>query len=238
MFKNLFNSKSGDATPAANGDGKPIPPTQGHIPVSAVQDNIALVRITINKLPLTITTAVIRVGAVDITRMALGERDSFIARYTEILRAWRFPRQVIIGRKRQELDIFLDNGAEKVRYWQQRKNRLRADLLQTQLNFMQQVSKMSNPQIPVYYIAVPHQIQGKTVTKGLYDEALQILADRTRIIVQGLSQIGVEARRLTDDKIIDLLYAFYHPTLPALWLSPKERIASLIVTTPMTGDLL
>ena len=126
--------------------------------------------------------------------------------------------------------MFLDNGEEKVSYWQQTGNKLRADLLQSQLNFMQQISKMSNPQIPVYHIAVPHQIQAKTVTKGLYDEALQVLADRIRIIVQGLSQIGVEARRLTDEEIIDLLYAFYHPSLPALWLSPKERIASLIIT--------
>ncbi len=231
----LFGKKNGD--PAAVG-GTPIPPTQRHIPVSAVQDNAALVRITVNKLPVTIVTAIVRVGAVDITRMALAERDSFIARYTEVLRTWRFPRQVIIGRKRQELEMFLDNGTEKVHYWQQTKNRPRAELLQAQLNFMQQVSKLSNPQIPVYHIAIPHQIQGKVVTKGLYDEALQVLDDRTRIVVQSLSQLGVEAKRLTNDEIIDLLYAFYHPSLPALWLSPKERIASLIITTPTIGGLL
>lgn len=235
MFGFLGKKKDADAPPV-NGSGKPIPPTQGHVPVSAVQDHAALVRITVNKVPVTIVTAIIRVGAVDITRMAVGERESFIARYTEILRAWRFPRQVVIGRKRQELEMFLDNGTEKIRFWQQKRTPLRANLLQAQLDFMQQVSKMSNPQIPVYYIAAPYQIQGKTVTKGLYQEALQVLADRSRMIVQGLSQIGIEARRLTDEEIIDLLYAFYHVTLPALWLSPKERIASLIITAPTSGE--
>lgn len=222
----LFDRKNGDG----NMPKHAIPePTQAHIPVSAVQDNAALIRITVNKLPVTIVTAIIRVGAVDITRMAISERDSFIARYTDVLRSWRFPRQIIIGRKRQELDYFIDDSTEKVRSWQQKGDKNRANLLQMQLDFMRQISKLSNPQIPIYHMAIPNQIEGKTMTKGLYNEGLQVLSDNTRLVVQGLSQLGVEARRLTDDEIIDLLYAFYHPSLPALWLTPKERIASLMI---------
>ena len=211
-----------------------LPPTQAHIPVSAVQDDVAIIRLRINKVPTTILTAILEIGAVDITRMSPSERSSFIARYTEALRGWRFPRQIIIGRRRQDLAGFLARGAEQIRHWQQGGDRNRADLLGRLLDFMEQVTVLANPQVPVYYLTLPYLIpatpaQGGRVTQAQYREGLQALADRTRIVQRSLNQLGLGVVRLDDQAIVDLLYAFYHPSLPVLWLSPQERIASLLV---------
>jgi len=214
-----------------------LPPTQAHVPVSAIQDDTVIVRLRINKLPVTILTAVLRVGAVDITRMAVSERQTFIARYTETLRAWRFPRQVVIGRERQNLEAFLLRGSDMLRRWRRLQNDRRASLLARSLEFLEQVTAAVNPQIPAYFIALPHQVSGLKggVTKEAYREGLRTLADRTRIVGQSLAALDIPTRRLDDEALFRLLYAFYHPSLPVLWMTPQERVASLLVSGEEEG---
>ena len=230
-------------TQAGNGNGaspSKLPPTQQHIPVSAVQDNVAIIRMRINKMPVTTIAAVMQIGAVDITRMSLSERGAFIVRYTETMRGWRFARQIIIGRQRQDLEEFLFREREYAAQWQKEGDRNRAELLTALLGFMEQVTMLANPLVAVYYIVLPYMIpttatQKGSVTQGQYQEGLQILSDRARMVHQSLTQLGLGVIRLNDDAIIEMLYAFYHPNMPALWLTPREKIASLLVTgeTPL-----
>ncbi|MBC8253733.1 MAG: hypothetical protein H8E35_06855 [Ardenticatenia bacterium] len=225
-----------------NEEKKPhLPPTQSHIPVSAVQDGVAIIRLSINKIPSTTLTAILEVGALDITRLSDSERGAFIARYTDMLRGWRFPYQFIIGRRRQDLDEFLARGGEQVKGWQRQSQPGRAQLLAYLLAFMEQVATYSNPQVPAYYVSLPYVVptpatQMGRVTQAGYQEGLQVLADRARMVQQSFNQLGLGVIRLDDQAMVDLLYHFYHPNLPVLWLSPQERIVSLLVRGGEDGD--
>ncbi len=218
-----------------------LPPTQALIPVGAVQDGVAIIRLRVNKILTTTLTAVLEVGAVDITRMSASERGSFVARYTEALRGWRFPFQIVVGRRRQDLAEFMARGAEQRRRWAQARERGRAELLADLLNFVEQVATLANPQVPVYHVALPYGVpalptQAGRVTQAQYREGLQALSDRARIAQSSLNQLGLGVLRLDDQAIVNLLYAFYHPSMPVLWLSPQERIASLLVAGPEAAE--
>jgi hypothetical protein len=212
-----------------------LPPTQGHILVSAVQDRVAVIRLAVNRIPVTTLAAVLEVGALDITRLGETERRAFIARYTETLRTWRFPFQIVVGRRRQQLDEFKDRAAQHLRRWQQSRQARRAALLGELLDFVDRVTLYANPQLPCYHLALPYAVptaaaQAGRVNQAQYRDALQLLDDRCRNVQQGLAGLAIGARRLDDGELVDLLYAFYHPSLPVLWLSPRDRIASLVAT--------
>jgi hypothetical protein len=212
-----------------------LQPTQSHMLANAVQDGVAIIRLAVNKVPTTTLTAVLEVGALDITRMAEPERRAFLSRYTEALRAWRFPYQIVIGRRQQQLDEFMERGSEQLARWRSQRQPERAELLGRLLDFMERVTVYANPQVPVYYVALPYAVptqvaQAGRVNQSQYRDGLQTVADRCRIVQQSLNQLGLGVIRLDDQAIVDMLYAFYHPSLPVLWLPPEERIASLLVS--------
>jgi hypothetical protein len=200
-----------------------------------VQDGVAIIRMAVNRIPSTTLSALLEVGALDITRLAETERRAFIARYTDALRGWRFPYQIVVGRRRQQLDEFKDRAGQRVRRWEQLREGRRAALLANLLEFVDRVTLYANPQLPCYYVALPCAVpttatQAGRVNQTQYQETLRILDDRCRMVQQSLAGLGLGARRLDDQEIVDVLYAFYHPSLPVLWLAPRERIASLLVT--------
>jgi hypothetical protein len=62
-----------------------------------------------------------------------------------------------------------------------------------------------------------------------YDRAQQELARRAEQVIQGLTRLGLGARRLADAELMAMLHRAYHPSIPNYTLPSSARIKSLIL---------
>jgi len=159
--------------------------------------------------------------------MSEGERADFLEQYTARLAQWQFPYQILVWRERQDLAEFMQRAREKRTTWNMGKRREWGEHLGQLTGWMERVISQVNPQMPVYFIALPHPI---SIPMGHpYDEALTALDGRCRTVTNSLAVLGIGVRRLNDEEILNVIAAFYHPTLPMLHIPPRQRMHSLMV---------
>jgi len=195
------------------------------VPIEVVQDGAAISR------PLQrggrIVAAVLRVGSQDVTRMSEGERADFLERYAACLARWQFPYQVLVWRERQNPAEFLQRAREKQAAWASGARQQWAGHLAQLTGWIERVTVQVNPQVPAYFIALPHPVA--RLLGQPYEKALAELDSRCRTVVHGLATLGIGCVRLGDEEILELVTAFYHPSLPMLHISPEQRLRSLMV---------
>jgi hypothetical protein len=202
-------------------------PTQEHVPVELVKDGVIVSR------PLQrggrVVAAVLRVGSQDVTRMSEGERADFLERYAACLARWQFPYQVLVWRERQNPAEFLQRVREKQAAWGSSARRGWANHLRQLAGWVERVTVQVNPQVPAYFIALPHAVS--RLLGQPYEKALAELESRCRTVIHGLATLGVGCVRLNDAEMLDLVAGFYHPSLPMLRIPPRQRLQSLMVRT-------
>ena len=84
-----------------------------------------------------------------------------------------------------------------------------------------------NPQVPAYFVALPHPVA--RLLGQPYDKALAELDSRCRTVVHGLATLGIGYVCLDGEGILEMVTAFYHPSLPMLHIPPEQRLRSLMV---------
>lgn len=216
------------------GDGrKPVEPapTQEHVPVALVQDSVVVSR------PLQrggrVVAAVLRVGCRDVTRMSEGERADFLEQYAARLARWQFPYQILVWRERQNLAEFAQRVRERRAVWNAQ-GREWGEHLGHLAGWMERVVSQVNPQVPAYFIVLPHPVS--RLLGHSYEKALAELDSRCRTVVHSLATLGIGCVRLGDEEILKMIAAFYHPSLPMLRIPPRQRLHSLMASTkPKVG---
>lgn len=209
-----------------NDSHKPVEPapTQEHVPVEMVRDGVVISRPS--QRSGRIVAAVLRVGARDVTRMAEGERADFLEQYANRLAQWRFPYQILVWRERQNPAEFLQRVRERQAAWQTGAHRQWAGHLRQMTGWMERVIVQVNPQIPAYFVALPHPVS--RLLGQPYEKALEKLDSRCRMVTSSLGALLISCVRLEDRGILDMIAGFYHPSLPMLRIPPSQRLASLI----------
>ena len=201
-------------------------PTQDHVPVALVQDDVAISK------PLQrggrIIAAVLRIGSRDVTRMSEGERADFLERYTSCLARWQFPYQILVWRERQNPAEFLQRVRDRQATWESGRRREWAGHLRQLAGWIERVTVQVNPQVPAYFIALPHPVS--RLLGQPYEKALTELDGRCRTVTYGLaSMVSIGCVRLGDEQIMEMITGFYHPSLPMLHIPPRQRLRSLMV---------
>jgi hypothetical protein len=218
----------------SRGDGKKPPtlaPTQEHVPVALVRNGLVVSRAIApaKAVPYRIVARVLRVGVVEITRMAQADRDSFLTRYAAVVAKWRFPYQIIVTRECQDLSAFyrrLETQAQRGGPARPAGGRRERELAEGLAGWMRRVTERVNPQVPAYYLVVPHPT---TALDGpAYEKAVKTLDERTRMVINTLATLGVPASPVEDEELIRLLCEMYHPRLPDLSTSPRAQAISLM----------
>ena len=206
---------------------KPVEPapTQEHVPIGMVQDDVIISKSL--QRGGRVVTAVLRVGSRDVTRMSEGERADFLERYAACLARWQFPYQILVWRERQNPAEFLQRVREKQTIWESRKNQEWANHLRQLAGWIERVTVQVNPQVPAYFIALPHPVS--RLLGQPYEKALAELDGRCRTVTHGLGTLDIRCRRLGDEEILDMIAGFYHPSLPMLHIPPRQRLRSLMV---------
>jgi hypothetical protein len=211
------------------GDNSRIPPepapTQHHVPVEMVQDGVAISK------PLQrggrMAAAVLRIGSRDVTRMSEGARADFLERYAACLARWQFPYQILVWRKRQTPAEFLQRVRERQANWESGQVREWAGHLRQLAGWIERVTVQVNPQVPAYFIALPHPVS--RLLGQPYEKALAELEGRCRTVTHSLGTLDIHCLRLGDEEILDMIAGFYHPSLPMLHIPPRQRLRSLMV---------
>jgi hypothetical protein len=202
-----------------------VAPTQGHVPVAWVEGDVLVSK------PLKpggrVVSAVLRVGAKDVSRLSEGERRDFLERYTAVVAKWRFPYQILVWRERQNLAEFVARTRERASTWTSQGQREYAALLKQLNGWIERVIVKVNPQVPVYYIVLP--CAASDLLGRSYEKALDGVNGRAQRVMHNLATLRIPCRRMRGDEITRLIAAFYHPSLPMLRLPPRERLQSLMV---------
>ncbi len=200
-------------------------PTQDHVPVALVTDDVIVSKAL--KPGGRVVTAVLRVGSRDVRRMSEGERKDFLDRYTAVVARWRFPYQILVWRERQDPAQFAERVQRRAEAWASRGQQPYAELLKQLDGWVERVIVQVNPQIPVYYIGLPHGVSD--LAGRSYEKALEELEGRSQRVIRNLATLHIGCERMDDGEITRLIAAFYHPSLPMLRIPPRERLRSLMV---------
>lgn len=206
------------------------PPTQEHVLVQAIQDACIVLKSGDMAVAL-------EVEGIDITRLADDGRIGLLAQYENLLTSLRFPYQFIIARKVQRLEEYLDyvEGEAKTRG---REGRVEyGNHLLSFIEFMQDVMRRVNPQVPLYLLVLPYDPitpeervkSGGTLRIDQYERGSQELARRSEQLIRGLTRLGLGARRLNDHELIAILHRVYHPSMRDFYMSPSAQTRTIIV---------
>ncbi len=209
-----------------------LAPTQEHVPVEMVRDGLLVSRVIVpagKGVPHRVVARVLRVGAVEITRMADADRADFLDRYAAVVAKWRFPYQILVTRERQDLAPFY----RRLRRQMGQVDRRSREILEGLAGWMRRVTERVNPQVPAYYIALPHPT---TALEGhSFEKTMRVLDERARLVINTLGMLGVPVAPVSDEDLIRLLYEMYHPRLPDLSRSPRAQVLSLVAELKAAG---
>ena len=123
--------------------------------------------------------------------------------------------------------LFLRRAREKQAAWASGPCQQSAGHLAQLAGWIERVTVQVNPQVPAYFIALPHPVA--RLLGQPYEKALAELDSRCRTVVHGLATLGTGCVRLGDEGILEMVTAFYHPSLPMLHVPPEQRLRSLMV---------
>ncbi len=206
------------------------PPTQDHVLVQAVQDRCIVLKTSD-------MAAVVEVEGIDITRLTDDGRISLLSQYQNLLTTLRFPYQFIIARKAQRLEEYLDYVEGEAKQRKRDGSHAYADHLLSYIEFMQDVVRRVNPQVPMYLLVLPYDPlppeervrTADAMRLDQYHRGVEELARRCNQIVLGLTRIGLGARRLDDHELMAILHRVYHPSIPDYMLPPTARAKTFVV---------
>lgn len=213
------------------------PSTQEHLLVRDIRDQVYILRTGD-------IAAVIEVEGIDLTRLTDEARAGLIAQYENFLLTLRFPYQIIVARKRQRLEEYLQYVGEQAARRNQEGQAEYASALMGWIGFMQEVVRQVNPQAPQYLIVLPYDLitpedraRGNLkVTPEQYHRGLEELRHRCEAVVRGLARVGLGARRLDNQELLTVLHRVYHPTIPDYRVLPTARLKSLFAYVDIGED--
>ena len=130
--------------------------------------------------------------------------------------------------------LFLQRAREKQAAWASGARQQWAGHLAQLAGWIERVTVQVNPQVPAYFIALPHPVA--RLLGQPYEKALAELDSRCRTVVHGLATLGIGCVRLDGEEILGLVAAFYHPSLPMLHIPSVQRLRSLMVGVEETEN--
>ncbi len=206
------------------------PPTQEHVLVQAIQEQCLILKTGD-------MAAVIEVEGMDLARLSDGDRASRLRQYESFLTTLRFPYQFIVARKQQRLEEYLDYVEQQAKRRTYEGRRAYGDFLNEYIEFMKEVVRRVNPQVPLYLIVLPYDPltpEERLRSSGFlsadkYRRGVDELGRRAEQIVRGLTRLQLGARRLDTLELAAVLHRVYHPSIPDYRLSPAVQAKNFIV---------
>lgn len=199
-----------------------IQSTKQLVEISNIIDNIVLLKNGSLR-------AVIEVSALNFELRSEGEQIAILQNFQRFINSIDFPLQIVVNSRKLNIDEYL-------KLIDQFSNELTNELLKIQASeyskFIGELSDLSNIMSKKFYIVVPFYVfeapsksgitqsiksifKPSAVVKELTPEQLETyksqLLQRTELIFDGLIGLGLKAKTLEKDDLMNLFYGLYNP---------------------------
>ncbi len=216
---------------------KKIYTTQEHLDIDDVRDNLAVLK---NGE----AVAIIQTNAINFDLLSEREQDAMIFAYAGLLNSLTFPIQVLVRSKRLDLSNYLQYLAL---YRRQAKNPLLVAQMDKYASFIKDLVARNEVLDKRFYIVVPYLAISLTQLKSLgggllgkkprgtnrwstIEKAKVNLEPKIEHIVKQLARIGIKAKQLTTEELVELFYDYYNPEVAR---EQKAALSTSEYTTPI-----
>lgn len=201
---------------------KSLANTQRFLPVAEIRGNAIMLKNGGLR-------AVLEVEALNFNLKSETEQQGIVSGYGSFVNSLNFPIQISIRSTRTNIDEYLSKVRESGK---QQKSELLRNQTESYVNFMQKLIEVADIMEKRFYVVVPldHSTRKKTMIENFLDwmhlddsvgkaltrnrefPALQKqLNERCELVLSGLQNIGLHAKRLDTKECIELLYKVYNP---------------------------
>lgn len=179
--------------------------------------------------------AVVSCKSINFDLMSGREREGIEFAYKGFLNSLYFPIQILVRSNKVDIGPYLEKLV-KIRSSQD--NMLLNVLMDDYLNFIEVLAQEANIMDKTFYVVIPYYLtseslddiksQSKNLFSSLfssnntqtikinaknYTKAKEELQNRVDVIINGLTQVGVQAKRLNTEQLAQLFYNFYNPDI-------------------------
>ncbi|MCH7730737.1 hypothetical protein IID21_04465 [Patescibacteria group bacterium] len=217
---------------------KKIYSTQEHLDIDDVRDNLATMKGGE-------TVAIVQTNSVNFDLLSENEQDAMIFGYASFLNSLSFPVQVLIRSKRMDVSNYLQSLA-LVR--KKARNAKLVDQIDKYAFFIKDLVEKNQVLNKRFYIIIPYLAISLTQLKnaglGIFgkkapktdkwltlEKAKENLSPKIDHVIKQLSRIGILARQLNTEELVELFYDIYNPEVgrnEKASLSPKEYTTPIV----------
>ncbi|MCL5411831.1 MAG: hypothetical protein M1150_03830 [Patescibacteria group bacterium] len=215
---------------------KIIATTQEHLDIEDIRNDIVVLKSGNASI-------VLQTNAVNFDLLSEQEQDAMIFAYAGLLNSLSFPIQVIVRSKLMDISSYIEK-LETVKKGQA--NQRLAEEIGRYQEFVRELIAKNNVLDKRFYIVIPYfearmsslsPIGALTGKKTVYFDKWQLL-EKAKValqpkrdhIIKQLSRIGVKAKQVTTQELVELFYDIYNPTVAR---EQKVALKTSDYTTPV-----
>lgn len=177
--------------------------TQQHLLISAIQDNILILKNGGGAL-------VLQVSAVNFGLLSDREQMAIISSFAQMLNSLSFSIQILIYSTRLNISSYLNllDQAQKAQL-----NPLLAKMIFSYKQFIQTTIKEQEVLDKKFFLVIPlFSLElGVTAAKSALEQKIKtVLLPRKDQVIRQLHRIGLKATQLTQQKLVELLFGIYN----------------------------
>ncbi len=207
--------------------------TQEHLEIYDIRDNLIILKD--GSVTLTIQTTAVNFGL-----LSEMEQDAIIYAYAGLLNSLTFPIQIVIRSKRKDISSYVSQ-LQKAEDEQQ--NALLKNQIAKYRDFIVKTVKENNVLDKKFYICIPFSSLELGVSSSakllikqtglplpvetIIEKAKVALAPKAEHIYRQLGRLGLRARQLNTQELIELFYTIYNPGAEG-----TELVGSVPYTSP------
>ncbi len=196
--------------------------TQRFLPVAEIRGNAIMLKNGGMR-------AVLEIEALNFNLKSETEQQGIIAGYGSFVNSLNFPIQISIRSTKTNIDEYLSKVKES---GQKQKSQLLRDQTDSYVAFMQKLIEVADIMEKRFYVVIPldHSVRKKTLVEQFLDwmhlddslgkaaarnrefpALIKQLNERCELVLSGLTNIGLHAKRLNTKECIELMYRVYNP---------------------------
>lgn len=191
--------------------------TQDHLDILDIRDNVVILK-NGNAV------SILQTNAVNFDLLSESEQDALIFAYAALLNSLTFPIEIVIRSKRMDISSYLEK-LEQARE-AQTNTRLQKQIVRYS-EFVKDLINKNNVLDKRFYIAIPFselKVGSLSPTQILFgnkrisfdkwavlDKAKTQLAPKQDQIIRALARIGIKAKILNTQELVELFYDIYNP---------------------------
>ena len=199
----------------------PLPSTQNYIDIAGIKDGIVIMKNGQYRIILQVTSINFQLKSDD-------EKNAIIFQFQNFLNSLHFPIQITVRSKRVELAPYLER---MMKLAEKQTNPLLRDQTLEYVTFVGKLVEVANIMKKVFYVVIGQDalISKKTglfgnlfnkqtaetlkIAEEEYKRKIDELNGKANSVINGLSGMGLRAKQLTTEEIINFFYQSYNPDL-------------------------